>query len=136
MKVVDYRYETRCAAFGGTPFRIRLYTTHLYPVVIASTLYRSDITIDPLIDSYLAADVAARHRDLLPDGQPFVWIAHSLHDVYARVLFATFRARAAVNHGIHRPWFGLPTWRTITCEEVVALTGEWTLHGTEQPSPR
>ena len=124
MMIADYYHPIRCSTSCNSSFRIRLYTGPYCPVIVATAPDTSDTTIDPEIDSYLAADVAARHPDILPDGQAFVWIAQSRLGDYARVTFDTFKARAVVNHRLRRRWLGTPTKRAVTREEIEAMIGE------------
>lgn len=124
MKIADYYASVRCSASCNGSFRIRVYTGPQYPVIVATAPAMSDTMVDPQIDSYLAAEVAARHRDILPDGRAFVWIAQSRLGDFARVTFDTFHARVVVNHRLRRHWFGTPRRCAATREEVEAMIGE------------
>ncbi len=129
VKIADYHYQTRSSYATTAAFRIRLYLTEHYPVVLASAHRADDSSDDSDLVRYLAAEIAKNHREVLHDGEPFVWIVEHRRDGlartrYERVVFDSYRAHRVYNHGIRRRWLGASRRGPINVRAIEAMIGE------------
>ncbi len=130
MKVADYTHSTQGAFTDGMVCRVRIFSGAPYPVMLVSELSENTNTSITNMCECLAAEIAARHPDLFPDGHPFVFIEHHAPgtlgdgDRYDRVVFDGYRAHPGRVGVRERMILGVPRWRRMRSADVEALIGE------------
>jgi hypothetical protein len=130
VKVADYIHTTHGAFADGMICRVRIFTGGPYPVMLVTELPENTNTCVTHLCECLAAEIAARHRDLFPDGHPFAYIEHHASgslgegEQYDRIVFDGYRARPSVVGVRERMTLGVPRWQRMRSADVETLIGE------------
>ena len=126
-KTRDERHPYRGLYDDGGVCRVRTYEAPgAAPVILVTDLPENENTSVATIAAYLAAELIARHYpDRFDHPEPVVWIEHYPTDRdFDRATFATWRPMVAVVGGMPRARLGDPSWRRLSDDEVIALTGD------------
>jgi hypothetical protein len=130
MKAVDYTHSTHGAFTDGMCCRVRIFIGGPYALMLVSELAENTNTSVTNLCECLAAEIAARHRSLFPDGHPFAYIEHHPSGTigegegYERVVFDGYRARPGIVGVRERMTLGVPRWLRMRGADVEALIGE------------
>jgi hypothetical protein len=122
----DYVHRYRGFWTDGGVCRVRVYQApDRTPVVVCTELPENENTSVTNLAPYLAAELIAKHFPArFEHPEPVVWVEHYAgHAGFARVSFATWTPRRAVERGVARVKLGNPSWSSLSADELATLIG-------------
>ena len=135
-KTRDERHHYRGFYDDGGVCRLRTYEAPgRAPVILVTDLPENTNTSVTNIAEYLSAELIARlYPARFDHPEPVVWIEHYPSDPdgrpsfgrpsFDRATFASWRPAVVFSGGVQRPRLGEPTWRRLSDDELIALTGD------------